>query len=70
MSKKSLDGGEWVGRTLSKFILDFFNFAKPLRGFQVTKTLFSLQKSKFTMEVGGWVQVSLGFFWFWKIIQK
>ena len=34
VSKKSLDGGGggWVGWALSKFFWDFFNFAKPLRG--------------------------------------
>ena len=43
--------------------------------FFMTATLGALQrkenstKSEITMEVGGWVQVSLGFF-FWKIIPK
>ena len=35
---KSLNGGEWVGGALSKFILDFCNFAKPLSHLHVPGT--------------------------------
>ena len=37
------------------------------RGFAKKK---KFQKSEITMEVGGRVQVSLGFFCFWKIVPK